>query len=150
MVNQILGGMCFISLSLGWSVISSNLKEVECNYSYIIYKLVKVSLQINLRINPSNSSYIFWLDVNFENLTVELYVLIISFIIIKFQEDQKSITWGIWYCGLNNSFQCLNNITHFFTHIFSQNNNNVTRNLLPNGLINEMFKFQVFVIKNCA
>ena len=38
-----------------------------------------------------NSLYIFILSVNFENLTAELYVLIISFMLVKFQEVQRSI-----------------------------------------------------------
>ena len=51
----------------------------------------KVSLQTNLEKNSTNYSYISILSVNFENLTVRLYVLIIFFIHVKFQEDQKSI-----------------------------------------------------------
>ena len=35
--------------------------------------------------------YIFCLDVKFENLTVRLYVLIISSMLAKFQEDQRLI-----------------------------------------------------------
>ena len=38
-----------------------------------------------------NSYYYFLLDVNFENLIVELYVLIISSMIANFQEDQRLI-----------------------------------------------------------
>ena len=30
--SDVKGGMCFFFSSLGWSVISSNLKERECNY----------------------------------------------------------------------------------------------------------------------
>ena len=48
-----------------------------------------VSFQTNLEKNPSNSSYIFLLDVNFENLIIELHVFIISFMFAKFQEYQK-------------------------------------------------------------
>ena len=33
----------------------------------------KVSLQTSLERNPTNSSYIFILSLNFENLTVKLY-----------------------------------------------------------------------------
>ena len=51
----------------------------------------KVSLQTSLERNPTNSSYIFILNVNFENLTVRLHVLITSLILTKFQENQKSI-----------------------------------------------------------
>ena len=43
-----------------------------------------VSLQTNLEKNSTNSLYIFILSVNFENLTVRLHVLIISFILAKF------------------------------------------------------------------
>ena len=41
--------------------------------------------------NPTNSSYIFILSVNFENLTVRLHVLITSLMLTKFQENQRSI-----------------------------------------------------------
>ena len=37
-------------------------------------------------------SYIFLFDVNFEILTVRLHVLIISSLLVKFQENQNSIT----------------------------------------------------------
>ena len=39
----------------------------------------------------SNSANIFLLDVNFENLNIVLHVIIISFILAKFQEDQRAI-----------------------------------------------------------
>ena len=55
-----------------------------------IFGLQKVYFQTNLERNPLNSSYNFLLDVNFENLTIGLH-LIISSILVKFQEDQKSI-----------------------------------------------------------
>ena len=58
----------------------------------------KVSLQTSLERNPSNSSYIFILSVNFENLTVELNALIISFMHAKCQEDQKSIAMSSNKC----------------------------------------------------
>ena len=48
------------------------------------YMLNKVSLQISLERNFSNSLYIFILGMNFENLTVKLHVLIISFMLAKF------------------------------------------------------------------
>ena len=48
-----------------------------------------VSFQTNLEKNPSNSSYIFLLDVNFENLTFKLHVFIIFFMFVKFQEYQR-------------------------------------------------------------
>ena len=38
-----------------------------------------------------NSIYIYILDVNFENITVKLHILIISFMFAKFQRDQRSI-----------------------------------------------------------
>ena len=52
----------------------------------------KISLQPSLERNPTNSSYIFILSVNFENLTVRLHVLITSLMLTKFQENQRSIT----------------------------------------------------------
>ena len=51
----------------------------------------KVSLKISLEKNPTNSSYIFILSMDFENLIVRLHVLIIFLMLKKFQEDQKSI-----------------------------------------------------------
>ena len=51
----------------------------------------KVFLQTNLEKNLSNLSYIFILSVKFENLTIGLHVLIISFMLAKFQKDQRSI-----------------------------------------------------------
>ena len=51
----------------------------------------KVSLQISLERNPTNTSYIFILSVNFENLTVRLHVLITSLMLTKFQENQRLI-----------------------------------------------------------
>ena len=60
-----------------------------------IIKLVvysnKISLQISLEWDLSNSSYIFILTVNFENLIVGLHVLILLFMFAKFQENHKSI-----------------------------------------------------------
>ena len=46
----------------------------------------KVSLQTSLEKSPTNSSYIFILNMNFENLIVELHVLIISFILANFKK----------------------------------------------------------------
>ena len=69
-----------------------------------------VSLQTSLKRNPSNVFYIFLLNVNFKNLIIGLYILIIFFILTKFQEDKKI-----------NSY-----------------------------VINDMFKFQVFTVKNYA
>ena len=45
--------------------------------------------------NLLNFLYIFILSVNFENLTVGLYVLILFFMLIKFQKDQKSIAMSL-------------------------------------------------------
>lgn len=47
----------------------------------------KVSLQTILERNPSNFFFIFLLDVNFKNLTVELHVFIISSILAKFKKN---------------------------------------------------------------
>ena len=58
----------------------------------------KVSLQTSLERNPSNLSYIFILSVKFENLTIGLHVLIISFMLAKFQEDQRSIAMSSNKC----------------------------------------------------
>ena len=57
----------------------------------LFFFLNKVSLQTSLKRNSTNSSYISILSVNFENLTVTLHVLIIFFMQVKFQEDQRSI-----------------------------------------------------------
>ena len=38
----------------------------------------KLSLQTSLEENPSYSSYIFLLDIDFENLTVKLYFLYVA------------------------------------------------------------------------
>ena len=52
----------------------------------------KISSQTSLTRNPSNSHYIFLLNMNFENLTVALHDLSKSYMLVKFQEDQRSIT----------------------------------------------------------
>ena len=62
------------------------------------YELNKIFLQTSLERNLSNLSYIFILNVKFENLTIGLHVLIISFMLAKFQEDQKSITMSSNKC----------------------------------------------------
>ena len=49
-------------------------------------KKKEVSFQTSFERNSSNFFHIFLLDVNFENLTIRLYVLIISSILAKFQE----------------------------------------------------------------
>ena len=51
----------------------------------------KVYLQTSLERNFRNFSYVFILSVNFKNLTVRLHILIIFFMHVKFQEDQRSI-----------------------------------------------------------
>ena len=56
-----------------------------------VFFMNKVSLQTSLERNSINLSYISILSVNFENLTVRLHVLIIFFMHVKFQEDQRSI-----------------------------------------------------------
>ena len=61
-------------------------------------KEYKVFLQTSLERNPTNSSYIFILSVNFKNLTVRLYVLITSKMLTKFQENQKSIAMSSNKC----------------------------------------------------
>ena len=56
---------------------------------YIFFN--KISFKTSLERKPSNLSYIFILSVNFENLTIRLNVLIIFFMFVNFQEDQRSI-----------------------------------------------------------
>ena len=51
----------------------------------------KVSLQTSSERNSINSSSIFILSVNFENLTVRLHVLITSLMLTEFQKNQRSI-----------------------------------------------------------
>jgi len=55
--------------------------------------LNKISLQISLERNPTNSSYIFILSMNFENLTIRLHVIIIFFILVKFLENQRQLLY---------------------------------------------------------
>ena len=64
-----------------------------CVYNFITWSYVfyEQSFFSGFERNSLNFSYIFILSVNFENLTVGLHVLIISFIIAKFQENQRSI-----------------------------------------------------------
>ena len=64
-------------------------KESTFLFRYSYLSMNKISLQTNLKRNPTNSSYIFILSVNFENLTVRLHVLITSLMLTKFQENQK-------------------------------------------------------------
>ena len=49
------------------------------------------SLQTNLERNHSNSYFIFFLVVNFENLTIRLHVFMVFFILAKFQGNKKSV-----------------------------------------------------------
>ena len=49
------------------------------------------SLQTNLERNHSNSYFIFFLVVNFENLTIRLHVFMVFFIFAKFQGNKKSV-----------------------------------------------------------
>ena len=58
----------------------------------------KVTLQISLERNPSNSSNIFLLGVNFENITLGLHVLITFSTLAKFKENQKSIAMSLVKC----------------------------------------------------
>ena len=69
-----------------WYVVANSSQQGPCSFVE-----ENVPFQTSLEKNPSNSSYIFWLDVNFENLTIRLYVLIISFTLAKFQENHKLI-----------------------------------------------------------
>ena len=50
--------------------------------------LNKVSLQTNFERDSSNFSYISFLGVNFENLTVEFYVIYVLNIYIKFRSNR--------------------------------------------------------------
>ena len=47
--------------------------------------------QISQETNPTNSSYIFILSVNFENLIVRLHILITSLMLTKFQEIKDQL-----------------------------------------------------------
>ena len=59
---------------------------------FLFFKLVWMSE------NSSNFFYIFLLNVNYKNLTVGLYVFIISFMLAKFQENQRSIVMSSTKC----------------------------------------------------
>ena len=54
--------------------------------------LDKVFLQTSLKRNILISSYIFLLNVNFENLTNELYVLYVLMMHVKFRSNQMLFT----------------------------------------------------------
>ena len=64
----------------------------------------KVSLQTSLERNPSNLSYIYFLGVNFENLTIEFYVPYILNMHIKFRSN-----WMLY---------TIRSINLFFIHTF--------------------------------
>ena len=64
------------------------LEERKINLVIFLEKCLALN---QFEINYPNFLYIFLLDVNFENLPVILYVLIISFMLAKFQEDQIQI-----------------------------------------------------------
>ena len=72
------------------------------------FKLENITPQIRLDKNFLYSSYIILLDVNFENLIIELHVLIISSILAEFQKKL--------------------NINSYAT--------------------SDLFKFQIFIVKN--
>ena len=57
-----------------------------------VFWVNKVFLQTSLEKNSTNFSYISILNVNFENLTIRLHILIIFFMLAKFQENQRSIS----------------------------------------------------------
>jgi len=52
----------------------------------------KASLQINFERNSLNCTYIFLLNVNFENPTVKLHVLYIFHVYVKFRSNQILFT----------------------------------------------------------
>ena len=61
-------------------------------YTCTLKKFEKVRKKWGFKkINKVSLQYIFILSVKFENLTVRLHVLIISFVLAKFQKDQRSI-----------------------------------------------------------
>ena len=84
--------LCLLSLSLlkniwvqSSCIQQSTVRETFSNWD-------KVSLQNSLEKNPSNSSYIFLLDVNFENPIVGLHVLYILNMHVKFCLNQMLFT----------------------------------------------------------
>ena len=54
--------------------------------------------KLSWRKTLKNSSYIFLLDVNSKNLTIELHVPIIFFMLTKFQENQRLIAMSSMTC----------------------------------------------------
>ena len=55
-------------------------------------KRENVSIQTNLKRNPSNFSNLFLLDVNFENLTIEFHVLYILNTYVNFHSNRILFT----------------------------------------------------------
>ena len=67
-------------------------KKKKNNYRYlgaVWFFNNKISLQISLKRNSTNSSYVVILSVNFENITIRLYVFIISFMLAKSSNINK-------------------------------------------------------------
>ena len=61
-------------------------KKILPNRYVIINKTIQGSCDLfNRARNPSNFSYIFSLDLNFENVTTEFYVLYIFYMYVKFR-----------------------------------------------------------------
>ena len=61
-------------------------KKILPNRYVIINKTIQVSCDLFSRArNPSDFSYIFSLDLNFENVTTEFYVLYIFYMHVKFR-----------------------------------------------------------------
>ena len=89
---------------------------IEDNGAYLAKN--KVSLQTSLERNSSNFSYISFLGVNFENLTVEFHVPYVLNIYIKFRSDR--ILFTIWSINLffiyNFRLQKLEIITFIWWH----------------------------------
>ena len=124
-----------------WSnlVVKKNYMCLECllvgSTHHMLNEKVFFFFQTSLEKNLSRNSYIFLLDVDFEYLTVELHVLIISSMLVKFQENKKSITMlsikylnsSFWYLKLFikskiinqiiNNIQFIQNLTCFFKNI---------------------------------
>ena len=77
----------FSSLWLSWK----KLKEETFFPGFIYLQSIKIYFQTSLERNSINFLYISILSVDFENLTVRLHVLIIFFMHVKFQENQRLI-----------------------------------------------------------
>ena len=92
----------FISKSDNQNKVTLVRSEDEISFPYN-----KVSLRTSLERNPTNSSHIFILSVNFENLTVEFHALYVLNIHIKFL--------SIWMLSIIQSI-------NFFMHNFLPQN----------------------------